>query len=118
MINWTASIGYGFKLDVKGALKALPEYDERLDDIGSTVEREYPLLTLGWGGDMYTADASEEWIFIKDSVAEVRDWGKTVDLQKMLDSLTEESMNQLFEFVTDTGVAIGSPEWRMMICRG
>lgn len=118
MINWTASIGYGFKLDVKTVLNALPEYDERLDDLSTTVEREYPLLTMGWGGDMYNSGNSEEWIFIKHSVVEVREWGTTVDPQKMLDSLTDEALNQLFEFVADTGVAIGRPEWRMMICRG
>lgn len=118
MINWTSCLGYGFRLEVKEALNALPEYDERIDDIEATVEREFPLLTLEYGGNMYdNSQAFEQWIFVKNSIAEVKDWGNTVDPQKMLDAVTPEAMEQLFEFVASTGCAVGSPQWRMLLCK-
>lgn len=119
MINWTTSLGYGFQLEVKEALNALPEYDERLDDLDSTVSREFPLLTMEFGGSMYAENEGfEQWIFVKDSVSKIRDWATTVDPQKMLDSVTPEAMEQLFEFVASTGCAVGEPQWRMLLCQG
>lgn len=119
MINWTVSLGYGFQLDVKGALAALTEYDENLDDIDSYVRRDFPLLEIAFGGSMYeNNDGYEQWVFIKDSISEIRDWAVTVDPQKMLDSLTPDAMEQLFDFVAQSGCAVGEPQWRMMLCKG
>lgn len=118
MIYWRAYLGYGFRLEVKETLKALPEYDARLDDLDATVEREFPLLKMEFGGSMYeNNDGFEQWIFIKDSVVEVRDWATTVDPQKMMAALTPEAMAELFEFVASTGCAVGEPQWRMMLCK-
>lgn len=118
MINWRATLGYGFQLEVKEALNALPEYDERLDDLDTTVDREFPLLTIEFGGSMYGPNEGfEQWIFVKDSVSQIRDWAITVDPQQMLDSVSAEAMDQLFEFVASTGCAVGEPQWRMMLCQ-
>lgn len=117
-VNWSSRIGYGFKLDVKGALDALPEYDQRLDDIESTVDSEFPLLVLGYAGSAFTSDGWEQWIFIKDSYACARDWSQPIDIEKMVGALTPENMSELFRFVADTGTAIGEPQWRFMIDAG
>lgn len=109
-------MGYGFKLEVKEALDALPEYDSRLDDLDATVEREYPLLTMEFGGSMYgDNEGFEQWIFIKSTVAKVRDWATDLDPQELLNGITDEAMTELFDFCESTGTAVGKPQWRMMI---
>lgn len=113
--EWSSTIGYGFKLDVSGTLSALPEYDQRLDDIDNVVDTEFPRLVLGYAGSAFTSNGWEQWIFIKDSYAKARDWSQPVDIDKMAASLTPENMEELFRFVADTGTAIGEPQWRFMI---
>lgn len=117
-VQWSATLGYGFKMDLKGTLNALPEYNERLDDIEYLVEKEYPLLDLGYAGSMFTSDGYEQWIFIKDSMVHARDWSMQLDMDKITNSLSEEAIQELFRFVADTGTTVGGLEWRLMISAG
>lgn len=117
MINWRVRTGYGFKLDVKGAMEAAGGYDETLDDIESRVAREFPLLDIEYAGSMYDKSGYEQWVFIKNSITKLDEWALTIDPQKMLDSITAEDMEQLFEFVAETGCAIDEPQWRMLLCK-
>lgn len=117
MINWRVRTGYGFQLDVKGAIAALGGYDEDLDDIESFVAREFPLLDIEYGGSLYDLTGYEQWIFVKASISKLDDWAITIDPQKMLNSIDTEDMEQLFDFVTRTGCAVGEPQWRMLLCK-
>lgn len=111
--NWSASFGYGFKIDKKAVLD--DNYDEFIDDLNSCIGKRYPLLDIGYGGSPTTGEGYEEWVFIKDSIIQADGWAVEFTLEELTKALDEDNLDQLYAFSIDTGILVGKPAWRMMI---
>lgn len=113
--NWRSTIGYGFKIDTSFSSND-DVYDEFIDDIDSALSQRYPLLAMGYAGSAFSGDGAESWVFLKSSVISLRDdWSVSINPDEMKKNLDEESLDQLYLFVAETGIAVGSPAWKLLM---
>lgn len=118
-VEWRATLGYGFKIDMEALFENIEDQDDYIvQDFDSTMPERYPMLTIGYAGNMMSGDGHETWAFVKESVIELREWTATVDYQKMTDVMSAEGMDELFRFVQDTGAVTGDLEWKILLYCG
>lgn len=117
-ISWRATLGYGFRVDLSNLSEHVDESDDLLQDFGGTVESRYALLDMGYAGNLMSGADQETWIFIKESVVELRDWTVSFDIEKLNGSMSGDGLDQLFQFVYDTGAAVGGLEWKILLYCG
>lgn len=113
--SFKAAVGFGLMVDYSDAT-ALGNgpYDERLDDLDYEVSHFFPLLDIKFCGDAYEGTGNS-WIMVKDSVVEIWDeWSSGFNMNALQESLTDEAMEQLFAFVNEYGVTVGTPGWQII----
>lgn len=114
-INWYASLGYGFSVNVDAIEKTLGTDDYLYQDFDSELERRYPLLTIAYAGDSFSGNGSERFVVVKSSLVKARDWVQNFDLDQLNASMNGDGVDQLWQFFNETGGADGDLEWRLCI---
>lgn len=126
-VNWWATIGFGVQYDVRPTMDEMSkagvydEFYEFLDDLASNLEDKYPLLTYAVSGDCFygAAEATKDYVLLKKTVVQLRDWVKPFDLDKLQDGeADEESLAELLRFSEDTGSTFGEVGWKLILTRG
>lgn len=114
-VSFKAAVGFGLLIDYTDAtMVGVEPYDERLDDLDYEVSKFFPLLEIKFCGDAYEGTGGS-WIMVKDSIIELWDeWSAGFEMKVLQESLTDEAMQQLFAFVNEYGVTVGTPGWQLI----